>query len=297
MENQYRHKEEVERFLQNTLHMETWEFLSTNGSGNEKYIAASDGKKYFVKLDVQLARYEILGDLGISPKIINSGFLEDGKTIIIQEYVTGHNPSPKDFQTHIYEIATILANVHNSKKLQKVLKKSEIKTYQEAALKAFYEIVDKWEYYKNELSAYTVYIDNSLKQIQSNIYKIEGNNLVSAHNDICMANWLISDNGLVFLVDFESMQMEDPTVDIGALLWWYYPPDMRKTFCDIMKVDYSSALRNRMQIRMAMHCLNIMLPRKDSFDVFDLDWFAMFFDDFKAIMEGKDNPKGYGCKD
>ena len=293
MTNQYSHKEEVEIFLQNRFHEENWTFLSTNGSGNEKYIAESNGTKYFVKLDVKIDRYEILSELGISPKIVNHGCLNDGTSVIVQEYISGHNPSPKDFQSHIYDVATILSNVHNNRKLQTVLKKDEINTCQEAALKAFYGIVERWEYNKKELVAYNGYIDDSLMQIKSNIRQIEGKNLASVHNDICNANWVISDNGFIFLVDLESMLIEDPSVDIGALLWWYYPYDMREQFCEIIKVDYNNELKNRMQLRMAMHCLNIMLPRLNSFDVLDLEWFAMFFDDFKAIMEGKDNPKGY----
>jgi hypothetical protein len=49
----------------------------------------------------------------------------------------------------------------------------------------------------------------------------------------------------------------------------------------------------RMRLRMAMHCLSILLPRSQSFDQFDPNRFVESLTDFKAILAGKDNPQGY----
>jgi hypothetical protein len=48
-----------------------------------------------------------------------------------------------------------------------------------------------------------------------------------------------------------------------------------------------------MQVRMAMHCLNITLPREGSFDRFDPGHYDEALDDFRAILNGKENPQGY----
>jgi hypothetical protein len=44
---------------------------------------------------------------------------------------------------------------------------------------------------------------------------------------------------------------------------------------------------------MAMHCLSILLPREGSFDEFESENFDRSLSDFRAILEGKENPQGY----
>jgi hypothetical protein len=48
-----------------------------------------------------------------------------------------------------------------------------------------------------------------------------------------------------------------------------------------------------MRVRMAMHCLSILLPRVNSFDIFDPESFEDSMQDFKAVMNGEENPQGY----
>lgn len=89
------------------------------------------------------------------------------------------------------------------------------------------------------------------------------------------------------------MSLDDPAVDIGATLWWYYPPKLRENF--LVKAGYMNdiAFDKRMQVRMAMHCLNITLPREQSFDEFNPASFVESLTDFRAVLAGKENPEGY----
>ena len=116
---------------------------------------------------------------------------------------------------------------------------------------------------------------------------------MASHGDICNANWLFTSDSRIYLLDFESMSMDDPAFDMGALLWWYYPPELRQRFLDIAGYRYDEELKFRMRIRMAMHSLNITLPREQSFDRFDPDNYGESLRDFKAILEGRENPEGY----
>ncbi len=121
----------------------------------------------------------------------------------------------------------------------------------------------------------------------------KGSGLVASHNDICNANWLLAEDGSLYLVDLDSMSRDDPALDIGATLWWYYPPELRPEF--LAKAGYGNdpEFKKRMQVRMAMHCLNIALPRADSFDQFEPASFAEDLIDFRAIFAGQENPQGY----
>ena len=87
--------------------------------------------------------------------------------------------------------------------------------------------------------------------------------------------------------------MDDPALDIGTLLWWYYPPELRQRFLDIAGYKYDDEFRLRMRVRMAMHCLSITLPREGSFDSFNPDHYSETLIDFRAILNGKENPQGY----
>jgi hypothetical protein len=44
---------------------------------------------------------------------------------------------------------------------------------------------------------------------------------------------------------------------------------------------------------MAMHCLDITLPRERSFDSFDPNTYHKSLNDFRAILNGEENPEGY----
>jgi hypothetical protein len=44
---------------------------------------------------------------------------------------------------------------------------------------------------------------------------------------------------------------------------------------------------------MALHCLNIILPREKSFDQFECDSFEKSLEDFRAVIYGRENPQGY----
>jgi thiamine kinase-like enzyme len=126
---------------------------------------------------------------------------------------------------------------------------------------------------------------------QVNLFSGEG--LVSSHGDICNGNWLFAADGRIYILDFDSMNMDDPSLDMGALLWWYYPPELRQQFLDITGYRYDDEFKHRMQIRMAIHCLDITLPREGSFDQFDSSHHEDALRDFRAILQGKENPEGY----
>ena len=89
------------------------------------------------------------------------------------------------------------------------------------------------------------------------------------------------------------MILDDPALDLGAILWWYYPPELRPEFLAIAGCPDDAYFRERMRVRMAVHNLNILLPRPGSFDRFDPHGFAADLVDFRTVFEGRENPQGY----
>jgi thiamine kinase-like enzyme len=155
------------------------------------------------------------------------------------------------------------------------------------------QLRQKWESYNEQVPNVAPFVDDSLDELQGQIHRFSTEGLVASHNDICNANWLFASDGNIYMVDFESMSMDDPAFDLGALLWWYYPPRLLKPFLETAGYSYDQEFRYRMRVRMALHCLSITLPREGSFDPFDSDQYEDALTDFRAVLEGRENPQGY----
>jgi len=96
------HRNEVVAFLQRNVSSYPWNVeLPPYGTGQETYIAQTDQQKYFIKLGAALERYQIMSELGFSPKVIAIGSLEDRTTILVQEHIAGRTPSRNDFQERL----------------------------------------------------------------------------------------------------------------------------------------------------------------------------------------------------
>jgi len=293
MQDRQQHKQEVQDFLQKHFQIKSWEFTLPKGSGNETYFAHSNEHTCFVQLGVQAAKYRAMASLGLTPQVLAVGSLGDGTSIIVQPYITGKRPSWRDYRIHLEQFALAIGKIHQSPEVKQVLPKASSNLYRVAGLESLFRLQQKWERYKSQVPREADFIDESLDDLRRQIMDFQGAGLVASHNDICNANWLLSPDGQLYLIDLESMSLDDPAVDIGATLWWYYPPRLRENFLITAGYINDTAFERRMRVRMTMHCLNITLPRQQSFDKFDPASFSASLTDFRAILAGEENPQGY----
>ncbi|MFK7800826.1 MAG: phosphotransferase family protein [Anaerolineae bacterium] len=229
----------------------------------------------------------------LTPPILATHTLPSGQSLLIQQKVDGQTPSRQDFQTHLKTFAAVLHQTHQNEDLKKLLLPNEPHSHKYLAQTAFNHVAGKWRDYRPQLHDLADKVDRELARLREEIKTIEGEGVVASHNDSCNDNWLITGANEVFLIDLDSMTLDDPAVDLGALLWWYYPPEMRGRFLVQMGYQYDDQLKKRMRIRMSIHCLNILLPRENSFDQFDPNGFASQIVDFFAVANGNKNPQGY----
>jgi thiamine kinase-like enzyme len=183
--------------------------------------------------------------------------------------------------------------MHRDPKINAILEPEYPTRHKDAGRKAWIRLLQRWDAYKGLVPKDAAFIDKSLEQLALQIEQFTTDGLAACHNDICNANWLFASNGEIFMIDLESMSKEDPALDLGALLWWYYPPELRQRFLDAAGYRYDEELKHRMQVRMALHCLSILLPREQSLDVFQPDRFSEALVDFQAVLNGQENPQGY----
>ena len=230
MQNRRQHQPEVRGFLQKHFSVNQWRFTLPSGTGNETYFAYGDESACFVKLGVQVARYQALDSLGLVPQLLASGYLEDGASIIVQRHLEARNPSRKDYRLHLEQFASIIDRVHHCSELQRVLPAVSSARYRDAGLEALNRLQQRWAHIREQVPGLAAFVDESLADLAGQIQSFSGSGLVASHNDICNANWLITPGGQLYLADLELMSLDDPALDIGATLWWYYPPDLWQDF-------------------------------------------------------------------
>jgi len=288
------HGIEVISFLKKNVSNQSWKIsLPPYGTGNETYFAQSNGQSLFIKLGAKTDRYQVMSNLGLSPKIIALGYLEDGTSILVQQRVNGKNPSRRDFHLHLKKFAESIKKTHHCDDLKRILPERSSYLYKDVGLEILGEVEQRWKKHELEVSVFAKYVNEKIAYLKSQVDQFTGNGLVASHNDICNGNWLVSSDKQLYLLDYESMSLDDPALDIGAILWWYYPPQLRAEFLEIAGYNDDESFRNRMRIRMAIHNLNIILPREKSFDQFRAETFGDALVDFRATIDGRENPQGY----
>jgi len=294
MAERQEHQREVRCFLQAHLSIRKWAFSIPRGTGTETYCAQGDGRGYFIKVGAPVERYLAMAEIGLAPPVIAVGQLQSGLSILVQPRIVGRRPSRKDYHDQLDRVAALIRTMHHSPQVQRCLPVASADSHRDAGLRALNRLQQKWQTYRAQVPTIAEFVDESLEVLEQKVSLFSGGGLVASHNDICNANWLFTSSGEIYLVDFESMSMDDPACDVGALLWWYYPPELRGRFLEILGYDHDPEFEFRMQVRMAMHCLDITLPREHSFDEFDPQTYDEELTDFRAILKGEENPQGYG---
>ncbi len=289
------HQDEVLRLLEKEFPGQSWMIrLPVHGTGNETYQAFSESQSCFIKLGIEIERYRIMDELGLSPRIFSVGRLEDGTTVVVQEWVEGHHPSRKEFCDHLEQFASAVRVTHSCARLRQILPSKPSECFRQAGLETLRHVEKRWMKVRDKVPHSASFVERNIQRLREQIDLFTGGGLVASHNDICNANWLICEDGRVYLIDYESMTLDDPALDLGAILWWYYRPELRARFIAIAGYRDDEALRIRMRVRMAVHNLNIILPRENSYDVFHGEDFEEALVDFRAVMDGQENPQGYG---
>ena len=293
MPDRQEHQQDVRSFLQKHLSIHDWIFSLPRGSGMETYFVQGNERDYFVKVGAPVERYVAMAEIGLTPPVLVFGQLESGLSIMVQPFITGRKPSQIDFCNQLQKVAALIRKMHHHPRMTGILQAVSSNLHKDAGLRALNHLHKKWECYKAQVPTVARFVDSSLEYLtqQVNLFSSEG--LVASHNDICNANWIFTSDGKIYIVDFESMSMDDPALDMGALLWWYYPPELRQRFLDIAGYRYDDEFKFRMRIRMAIHCLSITLPREQSFDSFNANNYSDSLNDFRAILDNQENPEGY----
>jgi thiamine kinase-like enzyme len=283
------HSKEVGEFLRRGFGGK-WTLTLPPGTGHETYFAHEGSCSLFVKLGTPVERVEAMARLGLTPEVLKADCTEDGIAILVQQYVEGRNPGRSDYRARLEQVANVIREMHNSEELKATLPSVPLDDYEQAGLRILEAVRARWEGVREQVLDVAHAVDQGLDELERRIKRFRGSGLVASHGDICNANWLLTPEGRLYLVDLDAMALDDPALDVGATLWWYYPEEMWSQFLDLAGYQ-DDEFRERMWTRLALHCISITLPRPGSFDTFDPAHYALALVDFQAALGRQSNPQ------
>lgn len=272
--------EDVIKILRKEFGIESWKVSRSRGKSKESYIAQSETKKVFIKLEKITPALKRLSEIKAAPPIISYGEYK-GRYYLIQEFIESFHPESEWFNKNLKLLAQFIYKYHNDKRLIEILSKdgNDYRNHLNNEISYTKDRISRLKLNPEELDEIYSYF-NRMRELAE---VVVNTNLVPTHTDTNSANFLVTSNEL-YMVDWEDILLSDPMRDIGLVLFRYYPKDKWEEF---MQLYGSNLEEDRIYLWIARGCLDIA------------EWFGarddrasqdLYLDAFKAAVDKKENP-------
>ncbi|HET8839968.1 MAG TPA: phosphotransferase [Ktedonobacteraceae bacterium] len=275
--------EQIKRILQNHFSGTIWEIArSKDGQQNAGYHAQNGSVEVFVKFTDTVAALQRLGEISVAPRVLASG-TDQGRTYVVQEYVTGTYPDRQWFSTHLPLLASCIQLYHSDPPLTALLSKPIATGYQEHVALDLAHLDAQFSSLATE-GLHTLEITTAFEELKRQAQRLQPVGLVPVHIDPNTRNLLLTDERLL-LVDWDGILLSDPMRDVGLLLWWYVSQHHWPDFFH----SYGSAMDDASVERIfwwaARTSFAVVLWRAEHCR----EW-TSFLQDFLAALAKKSNP-------
>lgn len=195
-----------------------WKVTPAGGLTGDAYVAEKDNKRLFIKRNSS-PFLAVLSAEGIVPKLIWTKRMENGDVITAQKWLDGRELKPAEMQHH--KVAELLRKIHHSSELLHMLMRLGKKPVTSD---------DSFEMIKQRLATVDILSKNedvslALTYLEKLLPTTREQKLVVCHCDLNHNNLLLSNDGSLFLIDWENAMIADPVTDYGMLLKWYIPKE------------------------------------------------------------------------
>ena len=190
-----------------------WNLHPIGGETGKAYMGIRNEEKVFLKKNSS-PFIAALSLKGITPRLIWTKRTGNGDVLIAQEWCNGRTLASDEMKSS--HIANILKKLHQSDRLKRLLKKVGGDTISAVDLIAEYEVnlADDLENHPVLVSTYHYLLrELPLGYTQADIRV--------CHGDISSENMLLSDDGDLYIVDWDTAVLTDYLYDIGQLLARY----------------------------------------------------------------------------
>lgn len=214
-----------------------WQVIPAGGATGEAYFAQHGEEKLFLKRNSS-PFLAVLSAEGIVPKLLWTRRLENGDVITAQRWVNGREL--KSFEMKEDLVAQLLSKIHGSKELLEMFKR--IGNEPLTPFLIVKELIARLE----EMALDLAVINDAVIYLKEQIEKIQPEQYVVCHCDINHNNWVLSEEGDLFLIDWDGAVVADRALDLGLLLYWYIPRKDWETWLSQYGVELTNDLCRRM---------------------------------------------------
>ncbi len=216
---------------------EGWQVTPAGGATGEAYLAQYGDEKLFLKRNSS-PFLAVLSAEGIVPKLLWTKRLENGDVITAQKWLPGREL--KAFEMKKPRVAKLLRKIHRSSELLRMLHRLGKKPLSPDVI--YNDLIQKFEgHYRNDVE-----VESALTYLASNKDNLDHVEKVVCHCDVNHNNWMFSDEGNLYLIDWDGAVVADPALDIGMLLYWYVPKNEWGDWLSHYGLSVTQGLRKRM---------------------------------------------------
>ena len=224
-----------------------WNLHPIGGETGQAFMGIRDEEKVFLKKNSSpfLAALSLEG---ISPRLIWTKRTGNGDVLTAQEWCNGRTLESHEMTSN--QIADILVKVHQSDTLKRMLERVGGEVISAVDILAEYE-----QDLPSDLATHGV-LEKAYHYLLTRLplgYTDE--DIRVCHGDISSENMLLSDEGELFIVDWDTAVLTDYLYDIGQLFARYIERNDWNKWLEKNKMDYTDIEKNRVQWYAIIHLL------------------------------------------
>lgn len=190
-----------------------WSLYPIHGDTGKAYMGINASEKVFIKRNSS-PFLAALSREGISPRLIWTKRTGNGDVLTAQEWLDGYLLSPTEVGNRV-DVVQILQHLHRSSSLKSMLHRLGGQEKE-----AFDFLSDYAQKLPSELKKNN-YLMRVFRYLEDHIPSSE--EFSACHGDPTHNNWLLSESGRLYLVDWDASMIADPAADLGTVLGRYVP--------------------------------------------------------------------------
>ncbi|WP_257009903.1 phosphotransferase family protein [Evansella halocellulosilytica] len=229
-----------------------WKLHPAGGATGEAYVAQQGDEKIFIKRNSS-PFLAVLSAEGIVPKLLWTKRLENGDVITAQRWVNGRELNSSEMNAG--RVANLLSRIHRSGELRDMYMR--MGNHPLTPRDLYYELKGR----SARIGIKDPYIQHAMDWLDSKISCIQTSQYVVCHADVNHNNWMVSQEGGLYLIDWDGAIVADPALDLAPLLYLYVPKSDWDSWLSHYGEPYTKELEKRLQWYMIAQCVEGMIWR------------------------------------
>lgn len=220
------------------------------GATGDAYIAQQGDQKLFLKRNSS-PFLAVLSAEGIVPKLLWTKRMENGDVITAQKWINGRELKAEEMGNA--NVARLLRKIHKSTELLDMFKRIGNTPLTPKV------IIENIQKNLSELQIYNEILEHGLIYLLKTQDQVSIDKYVVCHCDINHNNWVLSDQGKLFLIDWDGATAADPALDLGLLLYLYIPEQKWGQWLNEYGLELTEELHLRMHWYVVSQTMFIVL--------------------------------------